>query len=151
MMFNERTIYKKLVLKVSANEIWDCWTTETGLRSFFCPDCSVELKIGGKYEIYFISENEYGHKGSEGCKVLSFVPERMFSFSWNAPPSIPTVRNHSHKAWVVVLINNIGNKTEVELFHLGFLKGSDWDETVDYFENAWDIVMQNLKQKFNNE
>ena len=31
-----------------------------------------------------------GQRGTEGCRVLSYVPGEMFAFEWNFPPSIPT-------------------------------------------------------------
>jgi uncharacterized protein YndB with AHSA1/START domain len=42
----------------------------------------IDLVIGGRYEWLWDGET-----GSNDCQVLSFIPDRMISFSWNAPPS----------------------------------------------------------------
>ena len=101
--------------------------------------------------MYFAPDAEAGKKGSDGCKILSYLPGKMLSFSWNAPPSIPEVRDHPHKAWVVVRISETEEGSKVELDHIGFLTGEEWEKTIDYFENAWEIVMNRLTESINAE
>ena len=144
-----KIIHKTCIVPAIPQEVYDRWTTNEGSILFFASKCDIELKIGGKYEHYFLLDNEPGLQGSEGCKVLSYIPNKMFSFSWSAPPHIPEVRNHDHKCWVVVLFNEYEHSScLVELFHMGFLEGEAWDETHQYFENAWEIVLNNLKESF---
>lgn len=150
MELNDRTIEKSIVVKAPRSVVWQMWTTEKGLCSFFPPQCHVEFKIGGAYEMYFLVDAEDGSRGSEGCKILSYLPERMLSFSWNAPPTIPTVRDHEHKAWVVIDLREHEEGTEVLLYHLGFLEGDDWEKCIDYFEEAWGRVLNRLKESFTN-
>ncbi len=108
-------------------------------------DNNIELKIGGKFEILFLLDNKPGLKGSEGCKILSFLPEKMFSFSWNAPPHIPEIRDLTYKTWVVVEFIEINkHSTNIKISHLGWLQGEKWDETYRYFENAWPKVLEAL-------
>ena len=69
----------------------------------------------------------------------------MLSFSWNAPPTIPEIRNQPHRTWVVVMFHATNTeKTEVTLDHLGWLDGEKWDETYTYFDRAWDLVLNSL-------
>ena len=71
----------------------------------------------------------------------------MFSFTWNAPPDYPHVRRQ--RTWVVVLLKAFGEEeTEVELFHLGWGTGLEWDEVYAYFERAWHLVLERLKHRF---
>jgi hypothetical protein len=57
------------------------------------------------------------------------------------------VRNHTHKTWVVVQLEEVDTtKTKVSLDHLGWLDGKKWDETYAYFDRAWDIVLDSLKE-----
>jgi len=63
---------------------------------------------------------------------MSYLPNQMLSFTWNAPPEFAEVRNHQHKAWVVVNFNVINEEqTEVELNHLGWLDGEEWDKVYE--------------------
>ena len=71
----------------------------------------------------------------------------MLSFTWNAPPTIPEVRNHSHRTWVIIQLEELdAHQTRVSLDHLGWLDGEKWDETYAYFDRAWDIVLDSLKE-----
>lgn len=135
-----KVIEKKLEVTATPDKVWQAWTTNDGVRSFFAPDSDIELAIGGKYEIFFNHTKPYGEKGSEGCKVLSYVPERMLSFSWNAPPAISALRQSGEKTWVVVEIE----PTLVKLWHFIPKEGGDWDNYYNYFDRAWGVVLENL-------
>jgi len=144
---NNKQIIKSTIVAADINQVWQKWTTHEGLKTFFGVDNKIELRPGGPYEIYFLLENAPGTRGGEGNQVLSFLPLEMLSFSWNAPPSIPEIRNHDHRTWVVVVFSALGPlKTEVTLKHVGWLDGEKWDETIAYFEKAWDIVLNSLQE-----
>lgn len=143
---NQKIISKHKTLQAPIKNVWWKWTTEEGIKTFFAPDCKVELKRGGAFEMYFILDNPPGLRGGEGCRVLSWLPEKMLSFSWNAPPQIPEIRKLGDVAWVVVLFEAVSeNETLVKLNHLGFGEGAEWDKTYEYFINAWDKVMEWLE------
>ena len=118
------------------------------------PPSRVELRPGGHYELYFRADAPYGVRGGEGCRVLSFLPGRMLSFTWNAPPEQPATRERH--TWVVLEFDERPEEraTVVRLSHLGWPQ-SEWDaaergwqETYAYFERAWTMVMDMLEAHF---
>lgn len=138
-------IVKSKTIECNLSKIWNKWTTHEGLRSFFGADNQIDLKLNGAFEIYFLLDNPIGLRGSENCKIISFLPQKMLSFTWNAPPNYPKIRNHQHKTWVVVHFHAIDqNRSKIELHHLGWLKGERWNEVYQYFDSAWEIVLENL-------
>lgn len=141
------SIIASVIVDRSIAHVWWQWTTHEGLLTFFGADNRVQLEIGGHFEIYFMLDNPEGLRGSEGCKILSYLPEKMLSFSWNAPPQFPSIRNHDYKTWVVVHFTSTApNQTSVELQHLGWPAGDQWDEVRTYFESAWPTVLDWLKK-----
>jgi len=142
-----KEIRKTTVVTKHHKHCFEMWTNENRISGFFAPQCRVELKIGGAFEMYFLLDAPEGQRGSEGCKVLSFVPNEMLSFSWNAPPQFPNIRNGGHHTWVVINFHPIEtNKTKVVLHHLGWREGGRWNEVYDYFDAAWSRVLENFKQ-----
>lgn len=120
---NSKKIHKTVILSAPLKTIWWKWTTHEGLKTFFGVDNRIELALVGPYEIFFLLDARAGAQGGEGNQVLSFLPEQMLTFSWNAPPTIPEIRNHHHKTWVVLQFKAIGNEqTELVLDHLGWLE-----------------------------
>lgn len=103
-----RVIRKEVTVGASLAEVWNTWTTEEGVTSFFGPQAHVEPVLGGPYEIYFDPNQPYGLRGSEGCKVHSVVPMELFAFEWNAPPSIPAIRNSGLHSLVFVRFKELG-------------------------------------------
>ena len=144
------SIIKERTINKSPEYIYQLWTTSDGLNNFFSVENDIEIIPNGKYEIYFTKESPIGLRGSEGCKVLSFIPNRMFSFTWNTPPSLLDLRNSGYYTWVVITFDEIEvNKTLVKLYNLGYPLDKKWNRGYQYFEKAWDIVMNELEEYCN--
>ena len=136
-------------VEAGLDEVWRLWTTSEGMKSFLVEEANIKLEPGGSYEIYFNNKGPEGERGSEGCRILSYLPKEMLSFSWNAPPSIPALRKIGPCTWVAVRFEALGEKqTRVKLTHLGILEGADWDEYFQYFTNAWPQVLESCKKHF---
>jgi uncharacterized protein YndB with AHSA1/START domain len=146
-----RTIVKERLINNSREFIYQKWTTKEGLNSFFSIDNSIELKPNGKYEIYFTSDTSITERGSEGCVVLSYNPNTMFSFTWNTPPKFKELRYSGHYTWVVLDFIEKGSKTLVRLTNLGYPLGQNWDVAYQYFDKAWDFVLDNLVKSCENK
>jgi len=140
----ERAIEKSVVVAAPLEDVWRAWTSTEGAETFFAPRARVELEIGGAYEMYFMTDAPEGQQGSEGCRILSYLPGRMLSFDWNAPPEFPDERKA--RTWVVVLLSDAGEgRTAVSLTHLGWKQGGHWDDVYAYFQRAWDVVIERLE------
>ena len=69
----------------------------------------------------------------------------MLSFTWNAPPDHPEIRSHEHQTWVVLTFDVLAkDQVKASLYHLGWLDGEKWDAAYDYFNKAWEFVMDSL-------
>ena len=146
--FSGRKLHKIVEVRASAAEAWKAWTTKEGLRSFMAPDARISLEIGGAFEPLFDPDQAPGGQGGEGLQILSYLPHEMLSFTWNAPPEFPTIRNHFH-TWVVVQFHPAGaDRTRVTLDHLGWGTGEKWDKVYAYFDRAWDLVLGRLVHRF---
>jgi len=140
-------IRKAVIVPASSDEVWSAFTTKEGVTSFFAPDANVEAAIGGAYEMYFVPDAPSGSRGSDGCKILSFIPGEMLSFTWNAPLSMPDVRKQ--RTWVVLYFQQLeGKQTRITLVHLGWQPGEEWQKALQYFTHAWDIVLGRLHYRF---
>lgn len=45
----DKTIYFEMQLNARLSDVWNARTTKQGIRSFFSPDCFLELKVGRAY------------------------------------------------------------------------------------------------------
>ncbi|MBN2564599.1 MAG: SRPBCC domain-containing protein [Candidatus Eisenbacteria bacterium] len=144
----ERVINGEVMVDAPLSEVWNAWTTEEGIKSFFAPACNIELRVGGAYEMFFLPDGEPGKRGGEGCRIMAIQPERMLSFTWNAPPHLPKAR--AQFTHVTIRFEPVGSGgTRVELRHDGWGDGGQWDEAFAYFQRAWiEIVLPNLVRRF---
>ncbi len=148
MAESERSIRVETVVDATAQEVWEAWTTEAGVRSFFAPAGRVELRVGGAYEMYFNLEAPEGERGGEGLVILAVEPPSMLSFTWNAPPELPSVR--PQRTHVVVRIAQIAARSSrVTLHHDGWGQGGEWEQAFRYFQSAWsEVVLPRLRYRF---
>jgi uncharacterized protein YndB with AHSA1/START domain len=145
----ERRLRKQVTVAAPLAEVWKVWTTTEGVKTFFGPEAKVEAVVGGPFEIYFAPSQPEGLRGSEGCKVHSVVPMKLLAFTWNAPPTIPAIRNSGVHTVVYVELDDAGaGNTRVTMTHVGWGAGEDWDKTYQYFDRAWDAVLGNLRYRF---
>lgn len=141
---------KAVMVQASPDEAYDAWATEAGVKTFLAPDARIDMAINGAYEIYFDKKQKKGSRGSEGCRILSFIPGEMLSFTWNNPPSLPGIR--TEHTWVVVTFKAVGEKqTRVDLIHLGWRAGEEWQKALKYFDRAWQIVLGRFQYRFQKE
>jgi uncharacterized protein YndB with AHSA1/START domain len=157
-----RVIEVSGVVELPADVAWRLWASSDGVASWLvgfdeesgAPNATVEPHLGGKFELQFAPQVPVGYRGSEGCRVLAYVPGRMLAFSWNAPPYFDQIRNQYTQ--VVVFFDEResasgGVETEVTLVHHGWPESAFIDEeSIDpkghaavfgYFSQAWDGVM----------
>jgi uncharacterized protein YndB with AHSA1/START domain len=136
------------LLKASRKEIWDAWTTAQGIKSFLAPDCKIDFRVGGAYEIYFDPQADPKDRGSIGSVILAIQPLEMFSFSWCNPPSLPEIRwQYTH---VTIRIREVSaRQRQVILLQDGWGSGEDWEKAYQYFRHAWqEVVMSQLVKRF---
>ncbi|MBN1213774.1 MAG: SRPBCC domain-containing protein [candidate division Zixibacteria bacterium] len=144
---SDMMLTREIVVPASLEQVWRAWTTTGGVKTFFSSEAEVELTLGGKYEIYFVPSAPPGLRGSEGCRVLSYLPMKMLSFEWNAPPKFEMLRK-VHTQVVLTFDEIDANSVKVTLSHHGWGKGDRWREVYDYFDSAWGYVLDNLKKRF---
>jgi len=144
----DRAVTAQIEVQASLDDVWEAWTTEAGARTFFAPACRIDLRPGGAYEMRFNLDAEPGLQGGEGNRLLAIQPGKLLSFSWNAPPELPTVRDQ--RTHVTVRFAAVGLQiTHVWLRHDGWGAGGEWDQALGYFERAWgQVVLPRLRYRF---
>ncbi len=139
-----RALTKEITIDAPRADVYAAWTDAEAFKRAYAPgsealSANIELAIGGPYEWLFD-----GVTGSNGCKVLCYLPGEMIAFTWNAPPTHAT---RGTSTWVVVRTTEVDEgTTRVTLTHAGFGAGEAWDETRDYFDQAWDYVLAQFAQ-----
>lgn len=142
----ERALEKEVVVKATPEQVWQAWTTREGVIGFMAPEARVEARVGGPFEIHFDPGAAPGLKGADDMRFMALQPPRMLSFDWNAPPSLPEVRQQ--RTFVVVRLEPVEGGTRVRLHHTGWGDGGEWDRAFGYFDRAWGTVLANLKKRF---
>jgi uncharacterized protein YndB with AHSA1/START domain len=146
-----RILRKEVTVDAPIEAVWRAWTTAGGL-AFISPKSNVELRLEGPYEWFLdLEPDTRGLRGSEGSKILAYVPREMIAFSWTFPPSVPELRNTDERTQVVVSMRELDEGVRVELVALGWLEGEAWDRGFAYFDEAWSAVLASMKESLERE
>lgn len=143
----ERAIDKEVLVPAGVDAVWQAWTTNEGLASFFAPEAVVEARVGGPFHIHMDPKAQPGSRGADDMRILAIQPKKMLSFDWNAPPHLPQARQQ--RTFVIVRLAPVDAKsTRVTLHHTGWGEGGEWDQAYQYFDRAWVQVLGGLKTRF---
>ena len=70
-----RSLVKTASVAACPSDVWSAWASNEGIMAWWGPAATdIDLRIGGRYEILFTLEQPEGLRGSEGCRVLAYVP-----------------------------------------------------------------------------
>jgi uncharacterized protein YndB with AHSA1/START domain len=143
----ERVLRKEITIRAPLEKVWRAWTTVEGLAPV-SGTSNVELRVGGAYEWFLDGEpDENGLRGGQGSRVLAFLPGEVLAFDWTFPPSVPSLRASRAKTQVVVQFDEPETGVvRIRFAQLGWGQGEDWDRGYDYFDKAWDWVLQTMKE-----
>jgi uncharacterized protein YndB with AHSA1/START domain len=144
----ERMVRGEITVPGTLEQVWKAWTTDRGAEGFFAPECHIDLRPGGLYEIFFNPQAEPGLRGSEKMIVLAVQPMKMLSFTWNSPPELPEVRGQM--THMLVRFTTVdAEHTRVTLVHDGWGEGGQWEQAYQYFNFAWlQVVLPRLQYCF---
>jgi uncharacterized protein YndB with AHSA1/START domain len=132
----DQTIRLEIVVNAAVEKVWWAWTTREGIKSFFAPDCDIDLRVLGKYDILFAPSAPLGLRGAEGNLLLAIQEGKMLAFTWDAPPHFPEIRKQ--RTSVVIRLQQLDlNKTKLIFRQTGWGEGEDWKRVREYFVSAW--------------
>ena len=141
---------KEVCVHAPIEAVWNAWSTADGLV-FISSKSNIELRIGGPYEWFLDGEpDELGKRGGEGSHILAYLPNKMIAFSWTFPPAVPELRNADERTQVVVLLDDAEGHVHVRLYAHGWQEGEPWQRGWEYFDRAWGLVLDAMKQHLEN-
>jgi uncharacterized protein YndB with AHSA1/START domain len=137
-----RTLEASRVIPAPPDAVFDQITTADGIRAWLGVESSVDLAIGGAYELALEPGKPRGSRGTEGSQILAYAPDRMLAVAWNAPPSLGAIRGQ--RTWVSFLIEPAQGGSRVSIIHAGFGDTPGWEEAYRYYETGWPTVLGRL-------
>ena len=144
----DRVLRADITVDAGLADVWAAWTTETGIRTFFAPAARIDARVDGVYEVLFDPAAKAGLRGAEDQRILVFEPHTRLSFTWNAPATLPTVREQRTVVTIEFSAVDDGH-TRLRFTHAGWGQGAEWDAAFAYFDRAWGgFVLPSLVHRF---
>ncbi len=146
----EKIIQIRKEINCDIHTAFQNFTNNDLLESWLSEKADVELKVRGKYELFW-DPNIPEENSTIGCIVTGFEEDSYISFDWKGPSQFKLFMNCSDPLTHVIVVfkqlESNTDKTVILLFHNGWKQGSQWDEARNYFEVAWNKALDNLISK----
>ncbi len=150
----QKIIQIEIILDCDVSQAFNFFTINEKLESWLPEKAEVELKVGGKYELFWDPQNREINS-TIGCKITSIERNKFISFEWKGPERFQSFMNFCDPLTHVVVVFSSRyedhKKTTLFLFHSGWRDDPEWQKAHDYFEKAWTGALTNLKEKINNK
>ncbi len=145
----QRVLRQEMVVPVPPDSVWYAFTTVSGMTSWMVPIASIDLKTGGDLETSYNPAGKLGDPDNIHNTVLSFIPNKMFSFRIGLTAQFPEEPRKAGSLFYVILLDDLGNgQTRVEGSMLGWGDGDQWDEVYKKFERGNEYTFHQLYKRF---
>lgn len=136
----------------SADRAFNYFSDNLLLTQWLTNKADVELKVGGKYELYWTPDDpDKTNNSTYGCKILSFDKPFYINFEWRGNAVQKSFMNNVRPLTnVTVIFSELENeKTKITLLHSGWRQGDNWESARQYFIKAWSGAFKKLEDLIN--
>jgi uncharacterized protein YndB with AHSA1/START domain len=148
----DKIITVTTVINCSADSAFDYFTDNSLLTKWLTEKADVELKEGGKYELFWTPQDpDKTNNSTYGCKILSFERPYYLNFEWRGNAEQKNFMNIVRPLTnVTVIFSNFDDrKTKITLIHSGWRQGENWELARQYFIKAWTGAFKQLERLIN--
>lgn len=150
----DKIIISNAVLNCTIDTAFNYFAENDLLTMWLTNKADVEMKEGGKYELFWTPEDpDPTNNSTYGCKVLAVERPFYFSIEWTGNAEQKSFMNNVRPLTnVTVLFSQVdSNKTKVILIHTGWRQGENWEAARQYFTKAWAGALKQLEVLVNTE
>lgn len=146
---NIAPLVHEATIDAPASQVWAAFTTKSGIESWMVSHTEIDLRVGGDWKTHYRKDGVIGDEGTIEHKILSFDPERMFSFrTVKAPKGFPFV-DAIKSMWTIIYFEQAGaNRTKVTTRCLGFNDTEESQKMRGFFEHGNKITLDELVAHF---
>jgi len=140
------------ILNCSADNAFNHFASNIHLEKWLTVKADVELKEGGKYELFWSPEDpDKTNNSTFGCKILSFEKPHYLNFEWRGNAEQKEFMNNVRPLTnVTVIFSKLDHEqTKVTLLHTGWRQGESWEKARQYFIRAWTGAIKQLEAIIN--
>ncbi|HEX2043249.1 MAG TPA: SRPBCC domain-containing protein [Acidimicrobiales bacterium] len=135
-------------LAAPVGRVWEWWTDEERVRSWFAPAARVGAEPGEPYELFW--EPDHPERNSTaGCRVLDSAPTERLAFEWKGPEEHAAVMNLDPPPTAVLVTFTALDQelTQVRVEHTGWGEGPEWEAARTWHVQAWEGVLGQLENQ----
>jgi uncharacterized protein YndB with AHSA1/START domain len=136
----EKALKFEVVVPAKIEDVWNAFTTRSGLITWLWSDVTVELRNGGEWTVH------YPGGATGGGTITAYTPQRQLVMRAMAPERFPTVR--SERTTAIFDFEPLGAETRVTLTQTGWKQGKEWEDAYEYLAKGNAQLLEQLRFRF---
>lgn len=141
----DRVVTVTAFIEASPMEAFRFFTDRDLLESWLAPEADIEVRVGGKYELFWQPEDR-ANNSTIGCRITALFPGQYLAFQWRSPEQYKPFANTADPlTHVVVAFVPEGSGTRVHLIHSGWRSEDRWEAARLWQEQAWTSAFRQLQ------
>lgn len=150
----EKVVHRSIKLNCDAEKAFDMFTVNEHLESWLTEIAEVEPIPGGKYELFWDPDDRQNNS-TIGCRITLIEEGKYVAFEWKGPKQFKHFMNTAVPLTHVVVFflpcadSDTSPCTEVHVIHSGWRDSAEWHQARSYFDKAWQIGLEKLKETLN--
>ena len=141
-------IENEATVNASLKEVWEAWTTSSGLPTWVGLGADVDARPRGVFRVVFQpDQTDPVARGNDGT-IIAIEPMKMLAVTWMTPMHISELTGNSTSLVIYFDELNEGQQTRVRLINSGYGIGEKWEEAYAYNVKGWDRVLSSLEYRF---
>jgi uncharacterized protein YndB with AHSA1/START domain len=147
-IMTDKIIISNAILNCTIDSAFSYFAENDLLTQWLTGKADVEMKEGGKYELFWTPEDpDPTNNSTFGCKVLAVERPFYINVEWAGNVEQKKIMNNVRPLTnVTVLFTRLSAaKTKITLIHTGWRPGDNWEAARQYFINAWAGALNHLE------
>lgn len=145
---NDRLVSEGLV-QASVNDVWQAFTTKSGIESWMAAHAEIDLRIGGIMKTQYDPNGAVDDSTSIHNTILCFEPLKMLSIQVSKAPEKFPFPKAIKQMWTIIYFESKGeNETLVRSVCLGFTEDEESKNMRKFFEHGNAQTIQGLQKRF---
>jgi uncharacterized protein YndB with AHSA1/START domain len=148
----DKIIISNVILYCTIDSAFNYFAENDLLTKWLTNKADVEMKVGGKYELFWTPQDpDPLNNSTYGCKVLAVDRPYYLNIEWRGNAEQKEFMNNVRPLTnVTILFSQLDNKmTKVSLIHTGWRQGDNWEAARQYFIKAWTGSFRQLESIVN--
>ncbi len=143
---DDNRIVDEFEIEANVDDVWNAFTTSSGLKSWVAPLADIDLRVGGKWRANYNKDGKLGDATTIENTILCYDPKRMLSLKATGFPEGFEFAEAARETWSIFYFTDISDtRSKITIVGLGYTDSEQSKKMRAFFKPANKFSIEQLK------